>query len=125
MWVLMVVAILGVTTCCSGFLKAPGTFSTGPVMVPALAVAARHDAYLGESTLSPAERLEAREESAQLTLGLQAEPEVAIKWFAGAFEPVAGRHDAWVTADEGLLPYQRRTFLRSTEILHGFYEAPE
>lgn len=85
------------------------------------AVIERHDAYLDTFDLKGEEAM--RQESAQLLFGLQSQPTVSKAWFQGAFEPVATRHDQWVSEDAGLLPYQRRTFLRSTEILRGFYGA--
>jgi hypothetical protein len=116
--------LLGITTCCAGFLRQPGTFATEPVKAPVLAVAARHDAYVTESTMTDSELLQALEESAQLVLGLASE-RATQAWFEQALEPVATRHDAWVTEDAELMPYQRRTFLRSTEILRGFYRTPQ
>lgn len=42
---------------------------------------------------------------------------VHVDTFDGLIEPVAARHDDYVQADESLDEFQRRVFLRSTELL--------
>lgn len=113
--------VLGISTCCTGLLTQPGTFAVEPNRVTIDAVVDRYNSYLPTAELTDADRLVARDDVEKLVTGLTAQPTIAKTWFRFTFEPVAARHDMWVTHDVELLDYQRSTALRSTEILREFY----
>jgi len=51
------------------------------------------------------------------------QPGIQPEAIDGLVRAVADRHDAYVTADETLDPYDRATYLRSTEILRQVLDA--
>lgn len=116
----LLLLIVGIGACCNGILTQPGTFLSGPNLGLVEKVVERHDAYVN-ATIEPEDAAKL-EESHKVLTRFRESPTVATEWFRMYFEPVAARHDTWVTRDEALLDYQRTTYLRTTEFLRAFYD---
>lgn len=82
-------------------------------------VTERHNAY-AEASVSP-EKTTWIVESTALDVLVEENEKIRPDTLRLFFEPVASRHDEWVSGDTELAGYKARTALRSTAIIRSFY----
>ena len=113
----LVVALIG--ACCTAILFQPDMMPLEASRPLIERVIERHDAYALEAEPDVAQWFY---ESGVITEALKDTEFLGRQWFEDHFEPVAVRHDSWVSEDPSLLDYQRSTALRDTAILRRYYE---
>lgn len=117
-------AILCAALACCGILRPPGSLPLGSNRILIENVLDRHDAYISSVDLDT-QGAAWLDESRTVSEAIDGAETVGTQWFRLAFEPIAGRHDLWVTEDSELPDYKRSTYLRDTAIIRRTYEPEE